>query len=315
MRITKHTLFLSRSWHLICPIFLVLFAATVEAVTFNYDSLNRLTNVDYGNGSAISYTYDAAGNRLTYSGAVANDTIAPNISITNPTSGWSFTNTSATINLSGTASDNTGVTLVTWQNYSGGIGVASGTNSWSITGIPLKTGANDIFVTAYDAAGNSTYATLTVTYFPPPVLRITSLTITSNTTAVLAGVGPAAGIVFIQTSTNLTRWQTIAILTNITGAFQFPYPISKSESKRFFRAMPPSAVSPSPQISGMGSSNRLFRFSLNGLWGDNYVVQASTNLTHWVSISTNAIPAGGFVVVVDPNSTNFSRRFYRAVVP
>jgi hypothetical protein len=113
----------------------------------------------------------------------------------------------------------------------------------------------------------------------------------------------------------LIQWQTIAILTNVTGAFQFPYPISKSESKRFFRAMPPSAVSPSPQISGMGSSNRLFRFSLNGLWGDNYVVQASTNLTNWVSISTNAIPACGFVVVVDPNSTNFSRRFYRAVVP
>ena len=102
------------------------------AIIYSYDSLNRLTNVDYGNGSVISYTYDAAGNRLTYSGVVANDTNAPIISITNPTSGSSYTNTSATINLSGTASDNTGVTLVTWQNLSGGVGDASGTNSWSI---------------------------------------------------------------------------------------------------------------------------------------------------------------------------------------
>ena len=42
-------------------------SARVFAVTYSYDSLNRLTNVDYGNSLAISYTYDPAGNRLTYS--------------------------------------------------------------------------------------------------------------------------------------------------------------------------------------------------------------------------------------------------------
>jgi YD repeat-containing protein len=41
------------------------------AATLTYDSLNRLTSVDYGNASVISYTYDAAGNRLTYSGTVS----------------------------------------------------------------------------------------------------------------------------------------------------------------------------------------------------------------------------------------------------
>jgi len=34
-------------------------------ITYTYDSLNRLTSVDYGNGGTITYTYDAAGNRLT----------------------------------------------------------------------------------------------------------------------------------------------------------------------------------------------------------------------------------------------------------
>jgi len=34
------------------------------AATYTYDSLSRLISVDYGNGTTIDYTYDAAGNRL-----------------------------------------------------------------------------------------------------------------------------------------------------------------------------------------------------------------------------------------------------------
>lgn len=36
-----------------------------QTVTYQYDDLNRLTSADYGNGTVISYTYDANGNRLT----------------------------------------------------------------------------------------------------------------------------------------------------------------------------------------------------------------------------------------------------------
>ena len=40
-----------------------LFAATCfAAATYTYDSLSRITSVDYGNGASISYGYDAAGN-------------------------------------------------------------------------------------------------------------------------------------------------------------------------------------------------------------------------------------------------------------
>src|SRR3990167_11282764 len=35
-------------------------------LTYTYDDLNRLTSVDYGNEANITYTYDAAGNRLTF---------------------------------------------------------------------------------------------------------------------------------------------------------------------------------------------------------------------------------------------------------
>jgi len=35
-------------------------------ITYNYDNLNRLTKVVYGNGISEEFTYDAAGNRLTH---------------------------------------------------------------------------------------------------------------------------------------------------------------------------------------------------------------------------------------------------------
>ena len=34
------------------------------AITYSYDGLNRLTAVDYGNGTSQTYSYDAAGNLL-----------------------------------------------------------------------------------------------------------------------------------------------------------------------------------------------------------------------------------------------------------
>ena len=35
-----------------------------ETITYSYDDLNRLTKMNYGNGTTTTYTYDASGNRL-----------------------------------------------------------------------------------------------------------------------------------------------------------------------------------------------------------------------------------------------------------
>jgi alpha-tubulin suppressor-like RCC1 family protein len=91
----------------------------------------------------------------------------PSISITSPTTGSSYLTRSSTISLGGTASDNVGVVNVTWSNpQTGGSGTASGTTSWTANNINLATGANAITVTAYDAAGNQSAATLSVTFTP-----------------------------------------------------------------------------------------------------------------------------------------------------
>ena len=96
----------------------------------------------------------------------------PEVFTTNPTSSSVYTNTTGTLNLSGTADDNLGlvtgaVALVTWANNQGNGGSASGTTNWSVSGIALQVGSNVLTVTASDTAGNSSNAVLTVIYQPP----------------------------------------------------------------------------------------------------------------------------------------------------
>jgi YD repeat-containing protein len=45
--------------------FLTFFVNSLNAVTFEYDDLNRLVRVTYEDGAVIEYTYDEVGNRLT----------------------------------------------------------------------------------------------------------------------------------------------------------------------------------------------------------------------------------------------------------
>jgi hypothetical protein len=64
------------------------------------------------------------------------------------------------ITMSGTATAN--VTSVTWTNSTGSSGNAAGTASWTVAAIPLLEGTNTIIVTAFDAAGDSAWRSVTV---------------------------------------------------------------------------------------------------------------------------------------------------------
>lgn len=52
-----------------------------------------------------------------------------------------------------------------------------------------------------------------------------------------------------------------------------------------------------------------FGFSLTGASGSSYIVQASTDLVHWIALQTNTAP----FQFVDSNKSQFARRFYRSV--
>ena len=88
------------------------------------------------------------------------DTTPPALRIVSPGSTIVSTSSPA-ISLNGTASDNVGVTAVKWSTSTGSSGDASGAASWSVQAA-LLVGTNVVTVRAYDAAGNSTWRSITV---------------------------------------------------------------------------------------------------------------------------------------------------------
>jgi hypothetical protein len=111
-----------------------------------------------------------ASQSFTWTITPAADATAPVVTVTGPTSAATHTSTASSVALAGTASDQVGVTQVTWVNNRGGSGTATGTSSWTAASVALQVGSNAITVTARDAAGNTGTDVITVTYNVPPTL-------------------------------------------------------------------------------------------------------------------------------------------------
>jgi hypothetical protein len=89
------------------------------------------------------------------------DTTPPTVTITSPSSSYLISSQSK-LALEGTAEDNVQIDHVVWSNSRGGSGQATGTTQWQVPEVDLASGFNNITVTAYDAAGNSTSASIWV---------------------------------------------------------------------------------------------------------------------------------------------------------
>jgi hypothetical protein len=96
----------------------------------------------------------------TPSPAPAADTQAPSLAILSP-GATTVSTVQASIVVRGTASDNVQVAQVTYSSSTGESGLAGGTTNWSAQ-IPLARGYNMITIRAFDAAGNSSWRTITV---------------------------------------------------------------------------------------------------------------------------------------------------------
>ncbi len=95
------------------------------------------------------------------------DVIAPTLAITgeavNQNDDWTF---------NGTAADAGGISRVTWKTTTGLSGTATGTTSWSVSGVHLS-GFEAITLTAWDNSGNPTflYRNVRQSWLAPPLQR------------------------------------------------------------------------------------------------------------------------------------------------
>src|SRR5438309_8177882 len=149
------------------------------------------------------------------------DTSPPTVTITSPTANATYTTGSRSLTLGGSASDNVGVTRVTWANSRGGSGTATGTTSWMASGIALQAGTNVLTVTAWDAASNTKTASLAVTLSDttPPSVSITAPTSSATVSGTITLTATAtdnvgvAGVQFKLDGANLGTEVTTAPYT------------------------------------------------------------------------------------------------------
>ncbi len=110
------------------------------------------------------------------------DVTKPEVKFTSPVAGGEYETNESVITFKGTALDDTGITKLEWHNsLTGESGPAIGAADWRIPQMLIQEGTNIITVTAVDAAGNESEASLNVIYIPPdtqgPSVYITSPTI------------------------------------------------------------------------------------------------------------------------------------------
>jgi uncharacterized repeat protein (TIGR02543 family) len=65
-------------------------------------------------------------------------------------------------------------------------------------------------------------------------------------------------------------------------------------------------------LSAPAYVNHIFSLTVAGSAGENFAIERSTNLIHWVALSTNSLPSSGSTNFTDAASTNSPTTFYRA---
>ncbi len=124
-------------------------------------------------------------------------------------------------------------------------------------------------------------------------------------------------IYYGTTSHNYTNMVTVGNVTNTTIYGLVPGMTYYFAATTFDSAGNESGFSPESSyvvpdqastLDAMDGTGGQFSFTVSGISGQMYVVQASTHLVDWVSVETNIAPFR----FTDVNTTVFQQRFFRA---
>lgn len=189
-------------------------------------------------------------------------------------------------------------------------------------------------VVATNSAGTAYSADLTFSTTTEPEVTTLAATNVAVASATLNGVVkpstlPTDAFFEFGTTTNLGSVTTATNIPGGTNAVMVRRTVSglAPHTPYFFRAVASNdsgvargsilrfdTVFP-PFLRAGPAAGGLFAINFAGTNGLAYQVQASTNLTQWISLGTaTALPSNQFRFI-DPSSTNLPRRFYRVLAP
>jgi hypothetical protein len=157
-----------------------------------YTATVTFTNASNGSGNTTRIVTLIVGS--------AGDTTPPTVTITNPAPPTA-TSPTASVTVSGTASDNTGITSMYWVNMlTNEQGTMAGASAWTFTA-GLVNGDNLFYVEAWDGSGNQGTASITVHYGPTTGAQMSVTPATGFTASGPAG-GPFSPLQQVYTVSN-----------------------------------------------------------------------------------------------------------------
>ena len=152
--------------------------------------------------------------------------------------------------------------------------------------------------------------------FTPP-LQLAAAGYSAGNTFQLAVYGQIGQECTLQASTNLVNWVSILNFTCTNSPMYVADPAARNYSRRYYRLAEGTLPVPlSPIVLGFGLSQPWgtngLSLMLQGPVGNNYTIQASTNLVNWFPV-TNFANANSPLYFIDPQAKTYKQRFYRAV--
>jgi hypothetical protein len=114
-------------------------------------------------------------------------------------------------------------------------------------------------------------------------------------------------------SVQILTWPAPFILqsaTSVNGPYRdvpgavSPYSVPMTMPQQFFR------LRSGPPSLDLKVTGGITTVTVTGAQGDNYILQASSDLVHWTNLRTNALP----IVYMDSAASQFPVRFYRAML-
>jgi hypothetical protein len=124
----------------------------------------------------------------------------------------------------------------------------------------------------------------------------------------------AQGGTLVLSSTNITYTPPL----NYAGADNFTYTLSDSfggtsNATVYVTVRGPDVSMVISNIIHLPDGN--YQINSSGIPGNNYLLQASSDLSTWSTILTNSADVYGVISFTDLTATNFSNRYYRTASP